>query len=52
MLAEPRKTLAKKGKAPEIARNSLKRKKARKSKKARKRKLGKGLFISCTQGGS
>ena len=40
MLAEPLKSLGKKGKTLKIARNSLKRKKARKSKKARKRRLG------------
>ena len=41
LLAEPLKTLGKKGKTLKIARNSLKRKKARKTKKARKRRLGK-----------
>ena len=40
MLAKPLKSLGKKGKTLKIARNSLKRKKARKSKKARKRRLG------------
>ena len=40
MLAEPLKSLRMKGKPLKIARNSLKRKKARKSKKARKRRLG------------
>ena len=39
-LAEPLKSLEKKGKTLKIARNSLKRKKARKTKKARKRRLG------------
>ena len=43
MLAEPLKSLGKKGKKLKIARNSLKRKKARKSKTARKRRLGKTL---------
>ena len=42
MLAEPLKSLGKKGKTLKIARNSSKRKKARKSKKARKRRLGLG----------
>ena len=40
MLAEPLKSLGKKGKTLQISRNFLKRKKARKSKKARKRRLG------------
>ena len=39
MLAEPLKSFGKKGKKLKIARNSLKRKKARKSKKARKGKI-------------
>ena len=41
MLAEPLKSLGKKGKTLKITRTSLKRKKARKSKKARKRRFGK-----------
>ena len=40
LLAEPRKSLGKKGKTLKIARHSSKRKKARKTKKARKRRLG------------
>ena len=40
LLAEPLKSLGKKGKKLKIARNSLKRKKARKSKKAGKGRLG------------
>ena len=44
MLAELLKSLGKKGKTLKIARNSLKRKEARKSKKARKRRLGNSLL--------
>ena len=44
-LAEPLKSLGKKGKTLKIARSSLKRKKARKSKRARKRRLGRGGFL-------
>ena len=40
IVAEPLKSLGKKGKTRKKARNSLERKKARKSKKARKRRLG------------
>ena len=48
MLAEPLKSMGKKGKALKIARNSLRRKKARKSKKARKRRLGLGFRFTST----
>ena len=44
IVAEPLKSLGKKGKTRKKARNSLGRKKARKSKKARKRRLG---FLHC-----
>ena len=40
IVAEPLKSLGKKGKTRKKARNSLERQKARKSKKARKRRLG------------